>query len=156
MFWLGPYIVPIAVFVWLAVVAIAKVIGRAHSQRLQAEQRMAMVNRGMTAEQIATVLQPTTENNGEDAPRIKDPLRGLANARRAGIILVSVGIGLAIFGFVLAAILQVREVLTVSAVGLIPFAIGIGFFVDYNLQKRELSRFGLEVAADQPPQNHPS
>jgi hypothetical protein len=25
-------------------------------------------------------------------------------------------------------------------------AVGVGFFVDYNLQRRELSRFGLEVA----------
>ena len=35
-----------------------------------------------------------------------------------------------------------------TAMVLIPLGIGIGFLVDYNLQKRELSRFGLEVAAD--------
>jgi len=28
--------------------------------------------------------------------------------------------------------------------------IGIGFFIDYNLQKRELSRFGLEIGAESP------
>ena len=50
----------------------------------------------------------------------------------------------------LTAILQVREVLAVAAAGLIPLAIGIGFFIDYNLQKRELSRFGLEVGAELP------
>ena len=38
--------------------------------------------------------------------------------------------------------------IAVSAAGLIPLAIGVGFLVDYNLQKRELSRFGLEIAAD--------
>ena len=65
------------------------------------------------------------------------------------------GAGVVIFGLVLTAILQVREVLSVAAAGLIPLAIGIGFFVDYALQKRELSRFGLEVAADQPSQNDP-
>jgi hypothetical protein len=47
-------------------------------------------------------------------------------------------------------IVQDRDVLTVAAAGLIPLAIGIGFFIDYNLQKRELSRFGLEVEADLP------
>jgi hypothetical protein len=44
--------------------------------------------------------------------------------------------------------LNERDVLAGAAVGIIPFAIGIGFFVDYNLQKRELSRFGLEVGAE--------
>ena len=32
-----------------------------------------------------------------------------------------------------------------AAVGLIPLAIGVGFLIDYQLQKRDLSRFGLEV-----------
>jgi hypothetical protein len=155
MWWLGPYIVPIAVFIWLAVVAIAKIIGKAHSQRLQAEQRMAMVQHGMTAEQIATVLQPEKDRDEEEVAKTKDPLRSLANSRRAGIVLISTGFGLTFFGLLLAQILQVREVLAVSATGLIPLAIGIGFFVDYGLQKRELSRFGLEVAADQPPQDRP-
>jgi hypothetical protein len=45
--------------------------------------------------------------------------------------------------------------LTIPAGGHIPFAIGVGFFVDYNLQRRGLSRFGLEVA-DSLPQNRPS
>jgi hypothetical protein len=34
-------------------------------------------------------------------------------------------------------------VLVVAAAGLIPLAIGIGFVVDYLLQKRELAHFGL-------------
>jgi hypothetical protein len=83
----------------------------------------------------------------EKAP-VKDPLRSLGNARRAGIVLVSVGVGLILFFLVLTAILQVRPVLAGAAAGLIPLAIGIGFFIDYNLQKRELSRFGLEVGAE--------
>jgi hypothetical protein len=46
---------------------------------------------------------------------------------------------------VLAWILSEHDVLAGAAVGLIPLAIGAGFLVDYNLQKRDLSRFGLEV-----------
>jgi Flp pilus assembly protein TadB len=155
MWWLGPYIVPIAVFIWLAVVGVAKIIGQAHSQRLKAEQRMAMVQRGMTAEQIATVLQPEKDREEEEVAKTKDPLRSLSNARRAGIVLVSTGLGLTAFGWLLALIVGDHEVLVVAAAGLIPLAIGIGFFVDYSLQKRELARFGLEVAADLPPSNLP-
>jgi uncharacterized protein DUF6249 len=84
----------------------------------------------------------------EDKPPVKDPLRSLGNARRAGIVLVSVGVGLTLFFIVLSFIVQVREVLAGAAAGIIPLAIGIGFFIDYNLQKRELSRFGLEVGAE--------
>ena len=151
MWWLGPYIVPVAVFIWLAVVGIANIIGKAHSQRLKAEQRMAMISRGMSAEQIAQVLQPEKSGECEQAARTKDPLRSLANTRRAAVVLVSAGLGLTVFGWLLAEIVGDHEVLVVSAAGLIPLAIGIGFFVDYNLQKRELSRFGLEVGAELPP-----
>jgi hypothetical protein len=157
MWWLGPYIVPVAVFIWLAVVGIAKIVGQAHSQRLKAEQRMAMVQRGMPAEQIAQLLQPDKDDEPElTASRTKDPLRSLGNARRAGIVLVSIGVGLTAFGWLLAQIVGDHEVLVVAAAGLIPLIIGIGFFVDYALQKRELARFGLEVAADPPPNNRPS
>jgi len=71
-----------------------------------------------------------------------------SNARRAGIVLVSLGVGLVLFFAALSVVVHVREVLAGAAAGLIPLAIGIGFFVDYNLQKRELSRFGLEIGAE--------
>ncbi len=86
----------------------------------------------------------------EEKPPVKDPLRSLGNARRTGIVLVSVGVGLTLFFVTLSYILQERDVLAGAAVGIIPLAIGIGFFIDYNLQKRELSRFGLEVGAELP------
>jgi hypothetical protein len=55
---------------------------------------------------------------------------------------------LVFFGLLLAWIVQEHDVLVVAAAGLIPLAIGIGFIVDYQLQKRELSRFGLEIGPD--------
>jgi hypothetical protein len=151
----SPFIVPLGAFLVAIVAIVSGIIGQAHARRIKAEQRMAMIQRGMTVEQIDLLLKPTRED-GEEGTRTKDPLRSLGNARRTGIVLVSVGAGVIVFGFVLTAILQVREVLAVSASGLIPLAIGIGFFVDYGLQKRELARFGLEVAADLPPQNRRS
>ena len=153
----SPYIVPIVVFIWMTIVAVAKVIGKAQANRVMAEQRIAMLQRGMTPEQIAVVLQPVKdEEEVEEAAKIKDPLRSLANARRAAVLLIAVGIGIALFGYLLALIVGDHEVLVVSATGLLPLVIGIGFFVDYNLQKRELSRFGLEVGAEPPPVNRPS
>ena len=147
----SPFIVPLGAFLVAIVAIVSGIVGQAHARRLKAEQRMAMVQRGMTAEQIDLVLRSTRDDGGEIKTR--DPLRSLANARRTGVILVSIGVGIILFGTLLAAIERDRETLVVSACGLIPLAIGIGFFVDYHLQKRELARFGLEVAADQPPNN---
>jgi uncharacterized membrane protein YidH (DUF202 family) len=149
----SPFIVPLGAFLVAIVAIVSGTLSAAHARRMKAEERMAMLQRGMTVEQIDHLLKTTKEYDVEEGARTKDPLRSLGNARRTAIILVSVGIGVVLFGFLLAAIERDREVLALSACGLIPLAIGIGFFVDYHLQKRELARFGLEVAADRPPNN---
>jgi hypothetical protein len=149
-----PFIVPLGAFLVAIVAIISGIAGQAHARRIKAEQRMAMLQRGMTVEQIDLLLRPSNENGEEDV-KARDPLRSLAKARRSAIVLVSVGVGVVLFGLLLSVIVEEREVLAVSACGLIPLAIGIGFFVDYGLQKRELARFGLEVVADQPPNNTP-
>jgi hypothetical protein len=139
----SPFVVPVAGCAVGAVAIISGIWFEAQQRRNKAEQRMAMIARGMPVAEIEKLL-----GTGDEEKRVKDPLRSLGNARRAGIVLVSVGLGLILFFLVLTAIVQVREVLSGAAAGLIPLAIGIGFFIDYNLQKRELSRFGLEVGAE--------
>jgi hypothetical protein len=141
----SPFVVAVA---GCAVGAIAIVSGiwfEAQQRRNKAEQRMAMIARGVPIPEIERLL-----GSGDDEKRVRDPLRSLGNARRAGIVLVSVGLGLMLFFITLYVILNERDVLAGAAVGIIPLAIGIGFFIDYTLQKRELSRFGLEVGAESP------
>lgn len=141
------FIVPLGAFLVAIVAIVAGIWSQAHQTRVKADQRMAMIARGMSIPEIERLLGTP----GDDVHPPKDPLRSLGNARRAGIVLVSVGVGLILFFLVLTEILHVREVLSGAAAGLIPLIIGIGFFIDYNLQKRELSRFGLEVDAELPP-----
>jgi uncharacterized membrane protein len=143
---MSPFVVPLGAFCVAIVAIIAAQFGAAHRARAKAEQRMAMVARGMSIEDIERLL------GAPGAPEIspKDPLRSLGNARRAGLVLVSFGVGLVLLGLALAVILSERDVLACSAAGLIPLAIGVGFLVDYQMQKRELSRFGLEVDAELP------
>ena len=141
-----PFIVPVAGCAVGAVAIVSGIWFEAQQRRNKADQRMAMLARGLPIAEIERLLGP-----GEDEKKTpKDPIRSLGNARRAGIFLVSIGIGLILFFITLTEILHVREVLSGAAAGLIPLVIGIGFFIDYNLQKRELSRFGLEVEADLP------
>jgi hypothetical protein len=40
--------------------------------------------------------------------------------------------------------------LIIAAAGIIPIAIGLGFWIDYKMQARDLARFGLEVDAQTP------
>ncbi|MBS1799065.1 MAG: hypothetical protein JSS95_04485 [Acidobacteria bacterium] len=139
-----PFIIPLGAFAVAIVAIVAGIWSDIHNKRIRADQRMAMLARGMSVEDIEKVLGKP--NEVDRAP--KDPLRSLSNARRAGIVLVSSGIGLILFFTTLRYIVSERNVLAGAAAGLIPLAIGIGFFIDYHMQKRELSRFGMEI--DQP------
>ena len=140
---MSPFIVPVAGCAVGAVAIVSGIWFEAQQRRNKAEQRMAMIARGVPIAEIERLL-----GSGDEEKRVRDPLRSLGNARRAGIVLVSLGVGLVLFFAALSVVVHVREVLAGAAAGLIPLAIGIGFFVDYNLQKRELSRFGLEVGAE--------
>jgi hypothetical protein len=142
--------IPIGAFAVAIVAIISGVVGEGNRQRLTAEQRMAMVARGMPADDIDKLLTKAIV----DSRPVKDPMQSLANARRTAIVLISSGIGLVLFFILLAYIVGERDVLAGAAVGLIPLAVGIGFVIDYHLQKRDLSRFGLEVGpADNRPNN---
>ena len=104
---------------------------------------MGMLARGIPLAEVEAVLN--ADKRAEEERPSNDPMRRLNNSRRTAIVLMSTGVGLVLFFVALEIILQVRPVLAGAAAGLIPFAIGVGFWMDYNLQKREMERFGLEV-----------
>ena len=135
---LSPFMVPLGAFVVGIVAIVSGIAGGAYKQRLKTEQRLAMLARGMSAGEIEKVLNA-------DGRAGRDPIHDLANTRRKGIVLISTGVGLMLSFLVLALIVNEHEVLSGGAFGLIPLSIGVGFLIDYNLQKRDLSRFGLEV-----------
>jgi Domain of unknown function (DUF6249) len=134
----SPFMIPLGAFVVGIVAIVSGVVAGAYKQRLKTEQRLAMLARGMSAGEIDKVLNA-------DGRAAKDPLQGIASTRRTAIVLISTGIGLMLFFLVLAWIVDHHEVLSGGAVGLIPLSIGVGFLIDYKLQKRDLSHFGLEV-----------
>jgi hypothetical protein len=134
----SPFMIPLGAFVVGIVAIVAGVAGGAYKQRLKTEQRLAMLARGMSASDIEKVLSA-------DGRAAKDPLQGIASTRRTSIVLISTGVGIMLSFLVLAWIVNDHEVLSGGAFGLIPLSIGVGFFIDYNLQKRDLSHFGLEV-----------
>jgi hypothetical protein len=138
---LSPFLVPLGAFAVGIVAIVCGALSQAHTQRLKADQRMAMVARGMNANDIDKLLGKAS---GDGKP-MKDPMQSLATTRKTGIVLISSGVGLVLFFVVLAWVVGEHEVLSGGAVGLIPLAIGVGFLIDYKLQKRDLSHLGLEV-----------
>ena len=140
-----PFIVPVVALLLAAVAVVSSAVSRAHAQRLKAEQRMAMVARGMKAEEIAMLLDQNPEElearNAREAllgrATRRDPMLRLLAARRTAIILCSVGVGAILFFMVLAHIESDHEIYSGAAAALVPLAIGIGFFIDYRLQKRD-------------------
>jgi hypothetical protein len=142
----SPFIVPVAGCLVGAVAIISGVWSDAHNKGLKAQERMTMIARGLPVEEIEKLLGV----GSDEKPSPKDPLRSLSLARRVATVLVSSGAGISLFFILLSIILQHRAILGGAAVGIIPIAIGVGFYFDYNMQKRELSRFGLEVDAELP------
>jgi hypothetical protein len=157
-FIMSPFIVPVAAILLAAVAVVANAFGKAHARRVKAEERMAMVARGMKPEDIALLLDQAPEEIDAQArasivgaatrSMYRDPMRGLHAARRVAIILCSVGLGAILFFVLLVHIENDRDIYAGAAAALIPLAIGIGFFVDYYLQKRDYKALR---SGDEPP-----
>jgi hypothetical protein len=74
--------------------------------------------------------------SGVDIP-LERELNQAGHSRRAGILLVSGALGyIATFGLI-AGIQSDRDIWTVAAFGIIPLAVGIGYFVDWSMIRRD-------------------
>jgi len=69
---------------------------------------------------------------------VEPELSQFARSRRAGILLVCGGFGFMAMFAVIAKVVGERETLVAAAFGILPLAIGIGYFLDAALIHREL------------------
>ena len=65
-------------------------------------------------------------------------LSQFARSRRAGILLVSGGLGFMIMFAVIARVVDEPHTLVASAFGILPLAVGIGYFLDAALIHRDI------------------
>lgn len=136
----SPFIVPVSGTIMILGIVVAGIWSGVRTREMQSQERLAAIAKGMTPPPSPEELALTRP--GRHLGRVNDG----AGARRTGIVLVSVAIGLFAFFAALAVILQSRGVLCGAAAGLIPLAIGIGFLVDANARRRELERAMADVA----------
>jgi hypothetical protein len=127
----SPFVIPVAAFAMVLGIVIANNISNYHSRKLQSEERMAAIAKGL----------PLPEPQAEPVAVI-DQRKRARGLRTGGIVCVAVGVGLALFSFALTWIVEEHDVLAVAAAGLIPLAIGIGLLVDYAFQIRDLNAGG--------------
>ena len=87
-------------------------------RKLRSEERLAAIARG-----VEIPMEPE--------------LNQAARSRRAGILLVSGALGyIATFGLI-ASIQADRDIWTAAVFGIIPLAVGIGYFVDWGMIRRD-------------------
>ncbi len=133
-------VVPVAAFLVAIVAIISGAVNQAHSRRVKADERMALLARGVPLAEIESFMNGRRQQ--EERPA-SSPAGRMANSRRTALVLISIGVGVVLLGAALAAIERERDVLAVCAAGLIPLAIGVGFLVDYQMQRKEVSQFQL-------------
>lgn len=74
---------------------------------------------------------------GAEIP-MEPELSQFARSRRAGILLVSGGLGFMIMFALIARIVEEPRTLVAAAFGILPLAVGIGYFLDAALIHRDL------------------
>ena len=87
-------------------------------RKLRSEERLAAIARGATI-------------------HVEPDLSQAARSRRAGILLVSGAIGFIVTFAWIGQIQADRDFWTTAVLGIIPLAVGIGFFVDWKLIHRD-------------------
>jgi uncharacterized protein DUF6249 len=88
-------------------------------RRLRTEERLAAIARG-----VSVPMEPE--------------LSQAARSRRAGILLVTGALGFIIAFGLIAQIEREPETWVAAAFGIIPLAVGIGYFLDWSLIRRDL------------------
>src|SRR5271165_2032744 len=125
----SPFVVPVAAFAMILGIIIVNTISGYHTRRLQSEERLAAIAKGI----------PIPEPIPEPIPVVDQHRRARA-MRTGGIVCVATGLGLSVFGLLLTWIVQEHDVLVVAAAGLIPLAVGAGLLVDYAFQMRDVAQ----------------
>jgi hypothetical protein len=87
-------------------------------RKLRSEERLAAIARG-----VEIPMEPE--------------MTQAARSRRAGVLLVSGAIGYILTFGLIAQIQADREVWTAAALGIIPLAVGIGYFLDWTMIRRD-------------------
>lgn len=138
----SPFTVPIALFAMVLGIVVATVVADYYKRRLQSEERMAAIAKG-----LPLPAEPASDRGFGDSTGSRPAPRGL---RTAAIVLICGSLGVAAFGILLVIILGERDIYSLTATAVVPFAIGVGLLIDYRLQDAEHARKSEDVGGAKP------
>ena len=141
--WNSPFIVPIGAFAMVLGIILINTMHRYHVRKLQSEERLAAIARGLP-------LPPEPVNQFSGPFGTDSPERRAAKTRSSAIVLIAVGLGI-IFGLGVIAHMTTREVMAGTIGGIIPLFIGIGMWIDYRMQARDIERAAANSPQPPPP-----
>ena len=138
----SPFIIPVAGCAMILGISATSIWAGVRSQEIKSHERLARIAQGLPVESSwDEATSKAASAAGVAAPaQAHGKINDGSGARRAGIVLVSIGLGLFVFFLALSAIVQVREVLAGGAAGILPLAIGVGFLFDARIKKAEYER----------------
>ena len=110
-------LIGLAAVILVCSIPLAAIYAYYRVRKLKTEERLAAIAKG-----VAVPLEP----------ELPHPAR----SRRAGILLTAGGLGYSLT-FALISLVE-RDALMAAAFGIIPVALGIGYFIDATLLRREL------------------
>ncbi len=142
----SPFVVPVAGCAMIGSIAVSRMWSGVRTREIQSQERLARIAQGLPPDpewNQEMVAQALTQPTAQAAPSQKawgQPSDG-AGARRAGLILCAIGVGLMFFFAFLAMVLRERDVLSGAAAGILPLAVGGGFLVDARARTRAYDRW---------------
>ncbi len=134
----SPFVIPVAGCAMVLGIVVASIWAGVRSQEMKMQERLAAISKGFQPDAPAPLRRDVAVAAGRETGGRS--LSDGAGARRTGIVLISVGVGLCLFFIALAVILHERDVLCGGATGLVPLAIGVGFLIDGRLCRAEFQR----------------
>ncbi len=138
----SPFIVPVAGCAMIGSIVVAGIWSGVRNKEIQSHERLARIAQGLPVEPEwdQEVLRRATAQ-GTPAPKPYGRPSDGAGAHRAGLVLCSIGVGLIVFFAFLATVLRERDVFSGAAAGILPLAIGIGFFIDARTRREAYDRW---------------
>ena len=144
----SPFIIPVAGCAMILGIVASGAWARVRTLEIRSQERLARIAHGLPVEpdwHEATVkagmagMQAASSSPGPAV--VHGHMNDGGKARRAGIVLSSIGTGLLLFFVLLAMITRERGVLIAALAGILPLAIGIGFLVDARLKRQEYGQY---------------
>jgi hypothetical protein len=98
---------------------------------------LALMYTFYTVRKLRTEERLAALARGTEIP-MEPELSQYAGSRRAGILLVSGGLGFILMFLMIARVVGEPQTLVASAFGILPLAVGLGYFLDAALIRRDL------------------